>query len=109
MTDATDHVQVVDNSAEQRFEAQIAGAVAGFVDYHRRGCKVSLTHTEVDAGFEGQGIGSTLARQALDAVRDGGLSVLPLCTFVRRYIERHPEYLDLVAAEDRERFDLPTT
>ncbi|MEV1200449.1 N-acetyltransferase, partial [Microbispora rosea] len=41
---------------------------------------------------------------ALDAARDAGLSVLPFCPFVKRYIERHPDYLDLVPADQRARF-----
>jgi uncharacterized protein len=42
----------------------------------------------------------------LDAARAGGLAVLPFCPFVRRYIQRHREYADLVPANERPRFDL---
>jgi len=108
MTDETQGARVVDNPDKHRFEAQVAGAVAGFSNYERRGPKIDLTHIEVEGDFEGQGIGSILARRSLDAARDDGLSVLPHCPFVKRYIERHPEYLGLVEVEDRERFGLPT-
>lgn len=107
MTDETQDARVVDNPDKHRFEAQVDGAAAGFSNYELRGPKIDLTHIEVDGRFEGRGIGSLLARHSLDAAREGGLSVLPHCPFVKRYIERHPEYLDLVAPEVRERFGLP--
>lgn len=108
MTDESHDPRVIDNPERHRFEAQLDGAVAGFSDYQREATQLSLLHVEVDNRFEGQGIGSLLARRSLDAAREDGLSVLPHCPFVRRYIERHPEYLDLVAQEDRERFGLST-
>lgn len=87
---------VRDNREDDRFEAvDESGVVAGFSAYRRRGDRVVFTHTEVDDAFEGRGVGSTLVRGALDAVRDGGLRVVPLCPFVKSYIEQHPEYADL--------------
>jgi hypothetical protein len=47
--------------------------------------------------LEGQGIGSGLVKQALDAARAQNLKVVPMCSFVRGYIERHAEYQDLLA------------
>ncbi|SCQ64531.1 GNAT family N-acetyltransferase [Propionibacterium freudenreichii] len=56
-----------------------------------------FTHTEVEPNFEGQGVGSKIARFALDDVRDdGSRSVLPLCPFIKGWILRHPDYKDLV-------------
>ena len=56
-----------------------------------------MPHTEVDPRFEGRGAGSALASSALDSVRGVGGRVVPTCSFVASYIERHPEYADLVA------------
>ncbi|GGS93022.1 hypothetical protein GCM10010156_59100 [Planobispora rosea] len=97
---------VVDNPEAGRFEILVDGRVAGFAEYRRSGTKVSLTHTEIDPAFEGRGLGSILARGALDASRAEGLSVLPFCSFIRGYIERHPDYLDLVPSDQRARFSL---
>jgi len=47
--------------------------------------------------LEGRGIGSKLVRATLDQVRSEGLKVVPRCSFVRAYMERHPEYADLLA------------
>lgn len=103
MTDPT----IVDNPSAGRFEIHVDGEMAGFAAYRRAGSTVSFNHTEIDERFEGRGLGSVLVRGALDAVRVEGASVLPFCPFVRRYIERHPTYLDLVPADQRARFRLP--
>ncbi|MEV4297661.1 GNAT family N-acetyltransferase [Microbispora rosea] len=98
--------QVADNREASRFEITVDGALAGFAEYRLHGPRISFTHTEIDPAFGGRGLGSTLVRAALDAARDSGLSVLPFCPFVQRYIERHPDYLDLVPADQRARFSL---
>jgi predicted GNAT family acetyltransferase len=71
----------------------------GIADYERRGDEIRFTHTEVkpDAGVSG--VGSTLVRAALDDVREKGGRVVPLCSFVRGWIEKHPDYADLVAEQ----------
>lgn len=97
---------VVHDPGKSRFEIRQDGAVVGFADYQRNGSTVSLTHTVVDPAFEGRGLGSALARTALDAARDQGDTVLPFCDFIRSYVEQHPEYLDLVPAGQRTRFGL---
>ena len=94
---AQDEVTVRDNPERHRYEAvDASGSVAGFVTYRRDGDKVVFRHTEVDDAYEGQGIGSTLAKAVLDAARSDGLQVVPQCPFISSYIERHPEYAELV-------------
>lgn len=89
-------VTVRDDAEENRFEAvDESGVVAGFAAYRRYPDRIVFTHTVVDDAFEGRGLGSTLVRAALDAVRGEGLRVVPQCPFVKSYIERHPEYADL--------------
>lgn len=103
---ASEQTMIVDDAAAHRFEVRVDGAVAGFAEYRRRGGAVAFTHTVVDPAFEGRGLGSTLARGALDAVRVEGLAVLPFCPFIRSWIQRHPEYADLVPAARRASFGL---
>ena len=91
--------EVKDNAAASRFEMASGGAVA-FVEYERTSDgRMALVHTEVPEALSGQGVGSKLVRGALDAVRAEGLTVVPRCEFVAAYIERHPEYRDLLADE----------
>ncbi len=89
---------VKDNPAAGRFEMTSGGSTA-FVEYRRAGNKIVLTHTEVPEVLSGQGVGSKLVRGTLDAVRVEGLKVVPSCEFVAAYVERHPEYRDLLADE----------
>jgi uncharacterized protein len=98
---------VQDNQALARFEVFEGGELAGFSEYKRSDGSISLRHTEVDDRFEGRGLGSALARGVLDAARDDRLDVLPHCPFMAAYIREHPdEYLELVPADQRGKFEL---
>jgi predicted GNAT family acetyltransferase len=98
--------KVVDNPEARRFQVLVDGEVAGFTEYRRTKSWVAFTHTVIDPAFEGRGLGSALARGALDATREAGLPVLPYCPFIRGYIQRHPAYLDLVPTDRRAEFQL---
>lgn len=89
-------VSVKDAPQRHRYVIEVDGEPAGFAEYHRREDVVEFHHTQVDDRFEGQGLGSQLAREALDDVRSAGLQVVPTCPFIRSWIDRHPDYRDLV-------------
>jgi predicted GNAT family acetyltransferase len=95
MTDSS--LTVVNNEAAEQFEMHVDGLLS-LLAYKRSGDCIIFTHTEVPAALEGRGIASVLARTALDDARARQLLVVPLCPFVRAYIERHPEYRALVTA-----------
>ncbi|MGK4584896.1 GNAT family N-acetyltransferase [Kitasatospora sp. HPMI-4] len=95
-----------DNAEKSRFEIHDNGELAGFAEYHRSDNEIAFIHTEIDPRFEGRGLGSRLARTALDTAREQGLAVLPYCPFIRGWITKHPEYADLVPASHRARFGL---
>jgi uncharacterized protein len=97
MNDQTPRVR--DNPEQSRYEVSLAGTMVGFARYVRRGGRAYFVHTEVDSAHEGAGLGSVLARGALEAQRERGELVVPLCPFVRGYVERHPELADVVDAE----------
>lgn len=88
--------EITDNAEQGRYEIRLDGDLAGFAEYERGEGAVVFTHTEVDSAFEGKGVGSALARGALDDVRSQGLSVVPLCPFIKKWILRHPDYKDRV-------------
>lgn len=87
-------ITVERNADAERYEARYDGEVAGVANYGEAGGVVTFTHTEVHQ--EGKGIGSRLAAGALDDVRERRLKVVARCPFIRSYIERHPEYEDLL-------------
>jgi uncharacterized protein len=97
-------VVIADNPSLSRFEISVDGSHAGHATYRDVRSARAFEHTEVAADYEGMGLASSLIRFALDESRAAGRKVLPFCPFVRGFIERHPDYLDLV--EQPQRFGL---
>ncbi|MCW2983467.1 MAG: N-acetyltransferase [Conexibacter sp.] len=99
-------IAVRDDQARERYEITADGEVAGFTQYRLRPGLIAFVHTEIDPRFEGQGLASRLIGFALDDARARELAVLPFCPFVNGYVERHPEYRDLVPEAFRQKFGL---
>jgi predicted GNAT family acetyltransferase len=87
---------VRDNAAQHRFELEVDGHTACLY-YRLEPGVITLVHTEVPPALGGRGLGSTLVRGALDAIRAQGLKVIAKCPFVAAYMGKHPEFNDLVA------------
>ena len=93
-----DELDVVDVPEEGRYEVRHGDEVLGHAAYRRLDDgAVELPHTVVEDQHEHEGVGSTLARGALDDLRDQGVRVVPSCPFIRSFIDEHPEYEELVA------------
>jgi predicted GNAT family acetyltransferase/glutaredoxin len=99
----TEEPTVVNVPEASRYELRAGDRVIGEAAYHRRNGRIAFTHTEVDEALEGRGLGSRLAAAALEDARSQGLEVVPLCPFMARFIDGHPEYEELVAADYRAR------
>ena len=99
--------EIVDEPDAGRFLIRVDGKRAGYATYRRHDGVLALRHTEIEPDFEGKGLGSQLIVAVLGRAREAGETVLPFCPFTRDYIERHPEWLDLVPADRRAEFDLP--
>ena len=84
----TPTIEVKDNPAELRYEAWLDGRLAGFSEYEPHDGWLVFHHTEVGPEYEGQGVGSRLAKGALDDVRARGLKVTPTCPFISAWIRR---------------------
>jgi predicted GNAT family acetyltransferase len=97
---------VKDNPGESRYEVYVDDDLAGFVTYRLDSDVIAFLHTQVSPEFQGGGVASALVREALDDARARGLAVLPFCPYVSAWIRRHPEYADLVSADQRARFAL---
>ena len=92
---APPEITVRENADRSRYEAFVDGDLAGYAAYRADSSKRVFTHTSVDPDYEGHGVGSTLARAALDDVRARRISIVVRCPFIAEYIQRHPEYADL--------------
>ena len=97
-------VDVHDNPSLLRFEIHDDDMLAGFAQYVRRSGRIFFVHTEIDPEFEGKGLGSRLAAGALAAERPRAKFV-PLCPFIRSFIDRHPDELANVDKELLDRID----
>lgn len=86
-----DKLEVVHLPEENRFEIRADGHVAKLT-YTLMGSTILFTHTGVPSALEGQGFGSKLAKAGLEYARANGLKIQSICSFVTRYLQRHPEY-----------------
>ena len=92
-----DAIETVHNPEKSRYEAWIEGDLAGFAEYQLTDQIIVFTHTEVPRRHEGKGVGSAIARFALDDVRvSSSRRVLPICPFIKGWIDRHRDYADLL-------------
>src|SRR4051794_5237324 len=89
-------ITVVRDDAHHRYQTLAGGAPAGAAPYRERPGILPFYHPVVDAAFEGKGVGSTLAKGALDDVRARGERIVAECPFIAAFLKRHPEYADLV-------------
>ena len=86
---------VTHNAGLQRFEAHADGLLA-FLSYTREGAVIVMDHTYVPDEFRGRGVATVLAHAALDEARHRSWTIEPRCSFVAAFIERNPEFADLV-------------
>lgn len=87
---------VRNNTALSRYELDVDGTTA-FANYRLAPGKVIITHTETPRALRSRGIASRLVRGALEQIRADGLKVVAGCGFVVDFLERHPEFSDVVA------------
>jgi uncharacterized protein len=100
---AVTETEVVDVPESSRYELRLGGHLIGLAAYRRRNGRIVFTHTEVDESCAGRGFGSRLAAAVLDNARREDVEVVPLCPFIAHYIDRHPEYEQLLASGYRDR------
>lgn len=90
------------NPEQSRYEAyNSAGQQVGHLAYEDMGTAALLTHTEIDPGYGGQGYGTELVRGALEGFREQGKMIVPECVFVAAFLQKNPEYLELVHPNQR--------
>ena len=79
-----------------RFQTRIDGRLC-WADYRLDGGRMQMIDTQVHPALQGRGVAGRLVQAALDHARASGLKVVPLCSYVRVYMRRHPQTQDLLA------------
>jgi predicted GNAT family acetyltransferase len=87
---------VTDNPERHRYEIYVDGELAGFTMFTLDGDVAIMPHTKIDPEYKGQGLATTLIGAALDDLREREVTVVARCPFVREFVEKHPEYQDMV-------------
>jgi len=86
---------VARDDATSRYTVTADGREVGEAEFILDEGRVLFTHTEIAKDAGRGGLGTLLVREALADVRERGLTVVPLCSFVASYLRRHPEEADL--------------
>src|SRR5438270_7277101 len=86
-------ITVRDNPALHRYELVAGGEVIGHADYRLEDDRLVVPYVEVEPRFEGRGYGSQLCAGLLEDARTRGLTVVPLCSFLASYMQRHAKSL----------------
>lgn len=102
----TEQLIIRDNPERHRFEVDLEDGSFAIAEYTLPAGKIMFTHTEVPEAHGGKGIGTKLIRFALDAARERGLKVIPICPFFAAYMQKHEEVQDLLDPAWRKKFGL---
>lgn len=89
-------ITVRHDAEAHRFEAVVDGHLS-VCEYEITGTKMVFTHTLVPSALQGRGIAEILVRAGLAEARAKGCRVVPACSYVAKFVERHAEYRDVVA------------
>lgn len=97
MTHDSPSLDLHHDPAAHRFSVRLDGHEAELL-YSLRAGRMVIDHTGVPEAIGGRGVAALLVRAALDRARSQGWRVVPACSYSAAYVQRHPEYADLVDA-----------
>jgi predicted GNAT family acetyltransferase len=89
-------IPITHEAQSRRFIAIVDGRESK-VEYSLQGNIMTILHTEVPPELGGRGIAGQLVRAALEYAREQNWRVVPVCSYAASYLDRHPEYADLLA------------
>ncbi|WP_435083914.1 GNAT family N-acetyltransferase [Gordonia hongkongensis] len=94
-------LRIEHSPAQEQYEAILVAdsqgddEIVGYLDYVSEPYQVVITHTVIREQFSGHGYAGQLVQAVLEDIRRGGKQVVPVCSYVQRFIERHPEFADM--------------
>lgn len=86
-----DEILLVVNEARRRFELTIDG-LTSFIDFKQKGERLYLIHTEVPQELKGKGVAPAMLEKTLNYLEENKLKVVPVCSYVKMFLKRHPEW-----------------
>lgn len=89
-------ITIQHDPANHRFSTEVDGHEAELI-YRLSEGRMVIEHTGVPEAIGGRGIAAQLVKAALDHARVAGWKVVPACSYSAVYVQRHPEYADLLA------------
>lgn len=96
-------VRIEDDVDHNRFDLFVDDELVGILGYRFGegddggvGPVVALMHTVVKEEYGDRGWAGVLVRASLNTARDRQWRIVPICTYVRRYVAQHEEFLDLI-------------
>jgi len=92
-------MNIVHEPERHRFVANIAGDEALLEYSERPGAVLVYRHTYTPPHLRGRGIAAGVVRFALDHARAHGMTIVPRCSYVAKFIDENPEYAELVARD----------
>lgn len=95
LTDKTGAPVTVAKESE-KFTISVDGKPVGLTEYRDNGGSRTFPHTEVDEAYGGRGLATIVIAEALAQTKAEGKRIIPECPTVVSYLEKHPEYDDIV-------------
>ncbi len=91
-----ENLPLVRNEISRQFELVVEGKKA-FVEYEVREGKMFLTHAEVPVSLQGHGVDHALAEKILTYLEEQNLPLVPMCKFIKNYVQENPEWRRILA------------
>ncbi|RZJ64342.1 MAG: N-acetyltransferase [Flavobacterium sp.] len=90
-------MELIVNDPDKQFEFHLEDGSTAFIEFVNEGKKIYLTHTEVPASHQGNGIGTKLVEKVLAHIKQDKRVLVPLCSFVASYVNNHDEWHSILA------------
>ncbi|GHT80708.1 hypothetical protein FACS1894125_0050 [Actinomycetota bacterium] len=91
------NLEIVDDPEQNAFLAVNAeGDLVGSVMYQPRPAYLDVWHTGVEPDFEGLGVAGKMTQGVLEMIRTKGQKVFPRCPYMEHWLQKHPEFDDVV-------------
>lgn len=79
-----------------RYQVEVEPNYWAHLDYYLNDDVLVITHTFVPDELRGKGCGKILMETVLNDIDSLGKKILPVCSYVKVYLQRHPQWQHLL-------------